>query len=191
MSGDIGEELIPRIPFEEFGLELRESLRPKVERLGYCGEIWQVGAHVPKSMYHFCELTEALKAEMDLKLVELVALTVAGIMGNTYERNQHEHLAERLGYPRTWIAQVTELGAEKGRFMTDAEVAVQKFVIEALDRSGHQSAGLFREMAQVVGPKNAMGVLLSVGRCVMHALLRNTFGLAPPVPSIFEVGKNA
>jgi hypothetical protein len=44
MSGDVGEELIPRIPFEEFGAELRESLRPKVERLGYCGEIWQVDA---------------------------------------------------------------------------------------------------------------------------------------------------
>ena len=186
MSGDIGEELIPRIPFEEFGVELRESLRPKVERLGYCGELWQVGAHLPKSMYHFCELTEALKSELDMKVVELVALTVAGVMGNTYERNQHERLAEKLGYRRSWIAQVNALRPENGKWMTDAEVTIQKYVIAAIERRGHQTADLFKEMAQAVGARNAIGIVLSVGRSVMHGLLRNTLGLEPPVPSIFE-----
>jgi alkylhydroperoxidase family enzyme len=186
MSGPIGADLIPRIPFEEFGAELRESLRPKVERLGYCGEIWQIGANVPKSMYYFSELTEALKDEMDMRLVELVALTVAGVMGNTYERHQHERLAEKLGYGRDWIAQVNELQAQTGKLMTDAECAVQNFVIAAIERRGHDSADLFKKMAKAVGPKNATGILLSVGRCVMHALFRNALGLEPPVASIFD-----
>ena len=99
-----GGAKIPRIPFEDFEPGLKESLRPKVERLGYCGEIWQIGANVPKSMLSFCNITEDLKDEMPMKIVELVALTVAGVMDNTYERNQHENLADKLGYGRDWIA---------------------------------------------------------------------------------------
>ena len=151
MSEGIGPDLIPRIDFEDFGHDLKESLRPKVERLGYCGEIWQIGANVPQSMFQFCELTEALKSEIDMKYVELVALTAAGVMGNSYEKNQHERLANSLEYGRDWIAQVNELQAERGRHMTDAEC-----------------------------------ILLSVGRCVMHAIFRNTLGLEPPVASLFE-----
>lgn len=182
----IGADLIPRIDFESFDEELRESLRPKVERLGYCGEIWQIGANVPMSTFHFSEMTEQLKSEMDAKTVELVALTAAGVMGNTYEKNQHERLSEKLGYGRDWIGQVNELQADRGRHMTDAECAVQKFVMAAIYRRGLDCTALFRDVIKAVGPEQAVGVLWSVGRCVMHAIFRNTLGLEPPVASIFE-----
>lgn len=182
----IGPDLIPRIPYEDFAHDLKESLRPKVERLGYCGEIWQIGANVPKSTYYFCELTEALKEEIDQKVVELVALTAAGVMGNVYERNQHERLADKLGYGRDWIAQVNELQAEKGKHMSDGECAVQKFVIASILRRGHDCQPLFKDVIAAIGPEQATGVLFSVGRCVMHAIFRNTLGLEPPVTSIFE-----
>ncbi|MDX1485802.1 MAG: hypothetical protein R3229_15130 [Alphaproteobacteria bacterium] len=186
MSETIGADLIPRIDFEDFAEDLKESLRPKVERLGYCGEIWQIGANAPKSMFQFCELTEALKEEIDMKLVELVALTAAGVMGNTYEKNQHERLADNLGFGREWIAQVNELQAEPGGHMTDAECAVQKFAMAAIYRRGHDCQDLFKEVIAAVGPEQATGILLSVGRCVMHAIFRNTLGLEPPVASLFE-----
>lgn len=189
MSESIGPDLIPRVDYEDFAHDLKESLRPKVERLGYCGEIWQIGANVPKSMYQFCELTEALKDEIDMKLVELVALTAAGVMGNTYERNQHERLADKLGYGREWIAQVNELQAEPGKHMSDAECAVQKFVMAAIYRRGHDCADIFKDVIAAVGPQQATGILLSVGRCVMHAIFRNTLGLEPPVASLFEDDK--
>lgn len=182
----IGPDLITRIPYEDFAHDLKESLRPKVERLGYCGEIWQIGANVPKSTFYFCELTEALKEEIDQKVVELVALTAAGVMGNVYERNQHERLAEKLGFGRDWIAQVNELQAEKGKHMSDGECAVQKFVIAAILRRGHDCQPLFKDVIAAIGPEQATGVLFSVGRCVMHAIFRNTLGLEPPVTSIFE-----
>ncbi|MGE0651404.1 MAG: carboxymuconolactone decarboxylase family protein [Alphaproteobacteria bacterium] len=181
----IGADLIPRIEFEEFDEKLRESLRPKVERLGYCGEIWRIGANVPNSTFFFAEMTEALKEELEMKTVELVALTVAGVMGNVYERNQHERLAEKLGYGRDWIAQVNELQAERGKLMTDVECAIQKFAIAAFFRRGHDCAGLFKDVIAAVGPQQATGVLWSVGRCIMHAIFRNTLGLEPPVTSIF------
>lgn len=186
MSETIGADLIPRIPYDEIAHDLKESLRPKVERLGYCGEIWQIGANVPKSTFYFCELTEALKEEIDQKVVELVALTAAGVMGNVYERNQHERLAEKLGFGRDWIAQVNELQAEKGKHMSDGECAVQKFVIAAILRRGHDCQPLFKDVIAAIGPEEATGVLFSVGRCVMHAIFRNTLGLEPPVTSIFE-----
>jgi len=186
MSDGIGPDLIPRIEFEDFAHDLKESLRPKVERLGYCGEIWQIGANVPQSMFQFCELTEALKSEIDMKYVELVALTAAGVMGNTYEKNQHERLANSLDYGRDWIAQVNELQAEPGKHMSDAECAVQKFAMAAIYRRGHDCQELFKEVIEAVGPEQATGILLSVGRCVMHAIFRNTLGLEPPVASLFE-----
>ncbi len=185
MSETIGADLIPRIDFEDFATDLKESLRPKVERLGYCGEIWRIGANAPKSMFQFCELTEALKEEIDAKLVELVALTAAGVMGNSYERNQHERLADKLGYGREWIAQVNELQAEPGGHMSDGECAVQKFVMAAIYRRGHDCQEIFTGVIEAVGPEQATGILLSVGRCVMHAIFRNTLGLEPPVASLF------
>ena len=190
MSETIGEDLIPRIEFEDFASDLKESLRPKVERLGYCGEIWRIGANVPQSMFQFCELTEALKDEIDMKLVELVALTAAGVMGNSYERNQHERLADNLGYGREWIAQVNELQAQPGGHMSDAECAVQKFAMAAIYRRGHDCQELFKEVIEGVGPQQATGILLSVGRCVMHAIFRNTLGLEPPVTSLFADEKD-
>jgi hypothetical protein len=185
------DELIPRIPYEEFDAGLKEALRPKVERLGYCGEIWQIGANVPKSMLSFCDLTEDLKAEMPAKVVELVALTVAGVMGNVYERNQHERLADKLGYGRDWIAAVTKLEGDAATGLSPEERKIQKFVIAAIYRRGKDSKALFDDMARAVGPKTATGVLLSVGRCVMHAIFVNTLELEPPVTSIFEKEKVA
>ncbi|MBT3793202.1 MAG: hypothetical protein HOF95_09310 [Rhodospirillales bacterium] len=186
MTESIGEDIIPRVEYDDFGTELKESLRSKVERLGYCGEIWRVGANAPKSMFCFAEMTEALKSEIDMKLAELVALTSAGIMGNTYERNQHERLSNTLEYGRDWIKQVNELQAEPGRHMSDAECAVQKYVIAAIYRRGHDCQDMFKDVVAAIGPEQSTGILLSVGRCVQHAIFRNTLGLEPPVASLFD-----
>lgn len=184
-------ELIPRVPYEDFETNLKEALRPKVERLGYCGEIWQIGANLPKSTLSFCNLTEDLKDEMPSKVVELVALTVAGVMGNTYERNQHERLADKLGYGRDWIAAVNQLEGDKAEGLSPDERKIQKFVIAAIYRRGKDSKALFDDMARAVGPKTAVGVLMSVGRCMMHAIFVNALELDPPVNSLFEKGKAA
>lgn len=191
MAKESGSEIIPRIPYEEFDAGLKEALRPKVERLGYCGEIWQIGANVPKSMLSFANLTEDLKDEMPAKVVELVALTVAGVMGNVYERNQHERLADKLGYGRDWIAAVNKLEGDAANGLSDEERKIQKFVIAAIYRRGMDCKALFETMARAVGPKTATGVLISVGRCITHAIFVNTLELEPPVTSIFGKEKAA
>lgn len=191
MANESASDVLPRIPYEEFDPALKEALRPKVERLGYCGEIWQVGANVPKSTLSFCNLTEDLKDEMPMKVVELVALTVAGVMGNVYERNQHENLADKLGYGRDWIASVNKLEGDAATGLSDDERKIQKFVIAAIYRRGMDCETMFADVVKAVGPKTATGVLMSVGRCMMHAIFRNVLDLAPPVKSIFEKEKAA
>lgn len=178
-------ELIPRVAWEEFPEGLKAALKPKVDRLGYCGEIWQVGANLPKSMLSFCNMTEDLKDEMPMKLVELTALTVAGVMGNEYEKNQHERLSDKLGYGREWIAEVNRLNPAEAKAMSDDEKKVQKFIIAAIYRRGQDSKALFEDAARAIGPKAATGVLLSIGRCIQHAIFRNVLELAPPVASLF------
>jgi alkylhydroperoxidase family enzyme len=191
MAKESGADLIPRVPYEEFDAGLKEALRPKVERLGYCGEIWQIGANMPKSMLSFCNLTEDLKDEMPAKVVELVALTVAGVMGNVYERNQHERLADKLGYGRDWIAAVNKLEGDTAEGLSEDERKIQKFVIATIYRRGQDCTALFDDMARAVGPKTAVGVLMSVGRCIMHAIFVNALELEPPVTSIFGKEKAA
>ena len=181
-----GGDLIPRVAWEEFPEGLKAALKPKVDRLGYCGEIWQVGANLPKSMLSFCNLTEDLKDEMPMKLVELTALTVAGVMGNEYEKNQHERLADKLGYGREWIADVNRLNPADAKSLSADERKVQKFIIAAIYRRGQDSKALFEDAARAVGPTAAVGVLLSIGRCIQHAIFRNVLELAPPVTSIFS-----
>ena len=180
------KEVIPRVAWEEFPTDLKAALKPKVDRLGYCGEIWQVGANVPKSMLSFCNLTEDLKDEIPMKLVELTALTVAGVMGNEYEKNQHEQLADKLGYGRDWIADVNKLNPAESKTLSPDEQKVQKFIIAAIYRRGHDSKALFEDAARGIGARAATGVLLSIGRCIQHAIFRNVLELAPPVKSLFE-----
>jgi hypothetical protein len=180
---------VPRVAWENFPEGLKAALKPKVDRLGYCGEIWQVGANLPKSMLSFCNMTEDLKDEIPMKLVELTALTCAGVMGNEYEKNQHEQLADKLGYGRDWIADVNKLNPTDAPKLSAEEQKVQKFIIAAIYRRGHDSAALFEDVVKAVGAKAATGVLLSIGRCIQHAIFRNVLELAPPVSSIFDKAK--
>ncbi|MCZ6741502.1 MAG: hypothetical protein O7D27_04980, partial [Alphaproteobacteria bacterium] len=83
-------------------------------------------------------------------------------------------------------AQVNQLQAEPGGHMSDGECAVQKFAMAAIYRRGHDCQDLFKDVIAAVGPAQATGILLSVGRCLMHAIFRNTLGLEPPVASLFE-----
>jgi len=179
------KDLIPRVAWEEFPEGLKAALKPKVDRLGYCGEIWQVGANMPKSMLSFCNMTEDLKDEMPMKLVELTALTVAGVMGNEYEKNQHERLADKLGYGRDWIAAVNQLEGDAATGLSEEERKIQKFAIAAVYRRGQDCERLFADVVKAVGPKTATGILISVGRCVTHAIFVNVLDLEPPVTSIF------
>jgi alkylhydroperoxidase family enzyme len=176
-------KLIPRLSYAELEPALAEALRPKVERLGYLGEFFQCAAHQPRALTSFHRLTEDLKEALPDNLTELVALTVAALMGNAYERVQHERLALKLGFTEAWVREVLSLAAKSGGALSDAERVAQRLVLAVIERRGHKTTDELEAVVLAVGHERAVAVLLLVGRYVMHALVANCLALEPPVGS--------
>ena len=176
---------IPRLEMNELAPNVQETLAARVKRLGYLGEFFKTSGHNPDVLVSFMEMTEALKEALPDRLTEVGSLTVAGIMGNAYERNQHERLSEKLGFGRAWIAAVSRLEPDSAGPMSEDERAVQALAIAVVNRCGHDVDAQLDEVVERIGPAQAMAVLFLIGRYVMHAYVVNALNLAPPVSSIF------
>jgi len=177
---------IPRIEMEAFPTELAAALRPRVARLGYLGEFFKCAAHQPNALLSFMKLTDDLKAALPDTLTELVALTVAGVMRNDYERHQHERLCRTLGFADAWIHAVQALHPERDDVLGADERCVQHLVLAMMDRQGRDVQAELDAVVTAIGAEHAMAVLLLVGRYVTHSLIVNALALAPPVSSPFD-----
>jgi hypothetical protein len=177
---------IPRLDFEALAPKLKAQLEPRVKRLGYLGEFFKCTAHQPELLSPFMTMTEAFKEVLPQRLIEVGALTVAGAMGNAYERHQHERLSEKLGFGRDWIAEVNRLAPDSARHMEHAERAVQRLALAMIATRGHGVAAQVEAVIEVIGPEQTIATMFLVGRYITHALIVNGLELTPPVPSIFE-----
>lgn len=182
---------IPRLTFDQLPSEIAGSLRAKVKRLGYLGEFFAATAHQPAALKAFIDFTDEAKGELDLRLVELIALTVATMKRVAYEKNQHERLAVRSGYGREWVAAVERLAPAAQPLLTDTEKCVQRFVIAAVTRDGQGTSHLLDEIVTMLGVPQAVAVLMVMGRYTTHAILVNSLNIKAPVPSIFDDGFDA
>jgi len=182
---------IPRLELDQLPAELATALRPRVERLGYLGEFFKCAAHQPAALVSFVRFTDDLKAALPDNLTELVALTVAGWMGNTYERNQHERLSRKLGFTDDWIRAANALRADGQTALDEAERCVQHLTLGVLTERGHGVQAELDAVVGALGAAQAIAVLMLIGRYVTHALIVNALGLAPPVASIFAEQKTA
>lgn len=178
--------LIPRLSQEELDPELLRMLRPRVERLGYLGEFFRCAAHQPRALLSFMNLTEDLKEALPDRLTEVVALSVSRLLDNPYERVQHERLTLKLGLGEEWLRAVLSLAPDAAPAMTEEQRAVQRLVIAVVERKGHDTQAELEAVVRTVGHAQAIAVLMLIGRYVTHALIVNSLGLAPPVPSPLE-----
>jgi alkylhydroperoxidase family enzyme len=176
---------IPRLEMEQLAPEVQQALAARVKRLGYLGEFFKCSGHNPAVLVSFMEMTEALKHALPDRLTEVGSLTVAALMDNQYERNQHERLCEKLGFGRDWIAAVNRLAPDAPGPMSDDERALQRLAIAVVKRGAHHVQPELDEVTARIGPAQAMAVLFLIGRYVMHAYVVNALNLAPPVSSIF------
>jgi alkylhydroperoxidase family enzyme len=174
-------DLITRLSLDQMPERLANMLRPRVERLGYLGEFFQCAANQPDALICFQDFTEALKAALPDQLTELVALTVAQLMDNDYERTQHERLSLKLGFGEVWVRNVLSLG-ETVNGLPEQEAAVQQLVIAVVNRRGTRTRVELEQVARLVGQEKTVAILLLIGRYVTHSLFVNTLQLAPPVP---------
>jgi alkylhydroperoxidase family enzyme len=170
----------------ELAANVQATLTARVKRLGYLGEFFKCSGHNPDVLVSFMEMTEALKEALPDRLTEVGSLTVAGLMGNAYERNQHERLSEKLGFGRDWVAAVNRLEPDAAGPMSEDERAVQRLAIAVIEKKGHGVDAELDVLIGRIGHQQAMAVLFLIGRYVMHAYVVNALNLAPPVPSIFE-----
>lgn len=175
----------PRIAFEQLPLELKEQLVPRVERLGYLGEFFQVAAHQPQALRHFIDFTEALKHALDWRLVEAIALTIASETGNDYERVQHERLALKLGMERDDVRALVRgsaTGADRERFSATEQAAV-RLARQVVQARGRACTAAYEALAELTDDAVAVGCLMTGARYLAHATMSNTWGVEAPVAS--------
>jgi len=176
---------IPRLSFEQLPRPIADALAAKLERLGYLGEFFAATAHQPAALKAFIDFTDLSKGELDMRLVELIALSVATLKDVAYEKHQHERLAYRLGYGREWVAAVERLTPDHAQELNDDERAVQRFVIAATRADGVGTAPLLDEVVARLGVAAAVAVLFVMARYISHAVLVNCLNIGAPVGSIF------
>jgi hypothetical protein len=177
---------IPRLEFDRLAPELQAQLEPRVKRLGYLGEFFKCAGHQPSLLSPFMAMTENFKKVLPERLIETGALSVAGVMDNAYERHQHERLSFRLGFGKSWIAEVNRLKPEAAVEMSEAEKRVQRLAIAIIERKGQNVTPEVEALIDAIGPEQTVAVMFLVGRYVTHAFMVNGLALAPPVKSVFE-----
>jgi hypothetical protein len=177
---------IPRLSQEEMPQPLMSVLGPRVKRLGYLGEFFQCTAHQPEALLSFLEFTEHLKHALPDNLTEIVALSVAVLMDNAYERIQHERLSRKLGFSEEWLREVRSLGVDGYSILSQAERSVQHLVISGARRGGRDTNAELEAVIDLVGPAQTIAVLMLIGRYMSHALIVNALNLAPPPLALTE-----
>ncbi|MBB6123083.1 carboxymuconolactone decarboxylase family protein [Sphingobium subterraneum] len=178
-------EKMVRLEFDQLAPRLQDLLQARVARLGYLGEFFKCTGVQPDILAPFMEMTEALKKALPDRLTETGALTVAMLMGNSYELHQHERLSRKLGFGEAWVAAVEELSPDTAPDLSDAERAVQRLVMAMIDRRGKTVQAEINASIDQIGADATIAVMFLVGRYITHALIVNGLELAPPVPSIF------
>lgn len=176
---------IPRLEFDQLPESIARLLAAKVERLGYLGEFFARTAHQEAALKAFIEFTDAAKGALEMRIVELIALTIAEMKDVAYERHQHERLAVKLGYGADWVRAVQALDPEQAA-LADDERAVQRYLIRALETDGHGATGLLDAMVERLGHDDAVAVMMVMARYLGHAVMVSSMNIPAPVPSIFE-----
>jgi alkylhydroperoxidase family enzyme len=171
--------LVDPIPFDALDGELREMLAPRVERLGYLGEFFQLAAHQPDALAGFVRFTESLKAALPWRLVEIAALTVAGATENDYERVQHERLARKLGMSEEEVRAIGA-GAVAPPLFAAAEVATAELAHQCALATGRDNEANFVALRDATDQDTAVGLLLVCSRYLAHANFVNTMGIGIP-----------
>ncbi len=176
---------LKRYAFDELAPQVQDVLRARVERLGYLGEFFQIAGVQPALLAPFMEMTEGLKRALPDRITEVGALTVATLMGNSYERHQHERLSVKLGFGDAWVAAVEAVSPDTAPHLSDSERAVQRLVIAMIERRGKGIGAELDAVIDILDGDQAVAIMFLVGRYITHALIVNGLELAPPVPSIF------
>lgn len=177
---------IPRLEFDAVDAQVRELLKPTVDRLGYFGEFFQVAAHIPGAIPAFVQYTGAVKAKLSDAQNEVLALSVCAMLEADYERIQHERLARKLGFGLDWIAAAEGRPGSHPSTLKDDERRLQALAQAAVPSHGLRCADELQAVVELVGHEKAVAALLQISRFITIAVICNALALELPVPSVFD-----
>ncbi len=159
---------MPRIPYFDYSQsspELAAAMkgRPPLN-------IYRMIAHGDAAAITFLELGRSLltASAIDPALRELVILRVTTLCGATYEELQHRKVAARIGVP---IEKVEAVIANQGEpvqpvGLEKSERAVLRFTDKVV-RDVKAPAALFREIAEMLTPRQIVELLMVIGFYMM------------------------
>lgn len=129
----------------------------------------------------------ALLATLDLAPVlrELAILQVAHTAGSDYERVQHTAIAIGVGVVPDQIAALTR-GDLAGPAFTPLQTQVMSFTTVAV-QAGRVPAPLVAGLAEQLGPRQVVELLLVIGYYLGVAVLAESVGLDPDAPADMAV----
>jgi alkylhydroperoxidase family enzyme len=172
---------VARITYEALPPALRERFAPRVRRLGYLGEFFSVGAHQPGALGAFFDFTEALKAALPARLVEVIALTVSRALDNDYERVQHEHLA------LTGILSADEVRTLVALEDASAFAPAERAAIDlARTFAATPDPKAFERLRELTDDAVAVACAMTAARYLAHAAMARCWRLQAPRRSPFE-----
>jgi 4-carboxymuconolactone decarboxylase len=122
--------------------------------------------------------------ELDPLLRELAILQVARVMDSPYEWSQHDSIARAVGASGAQVAAV-----EAGRDEDPCFGPVQSLVLRvtrSVVSEGAASEEQMGELAERLGPRQAVELLLVIGNYVAIAMLIASTGLEPEPPVATE-----
>lgn len=163
--------------WEETSPEVVEVLGAKVARLGYLGGFFAGLGHAPRAVAAFERFTSATRSQLSEPVAETIALTIAGLASNDYERVQHERLARSKGYDDAWIGAV-HAGP------TAIVDPLQRAAAELASAMWHRDAAVARAavtaLVNLEGPATAAASLLLCGRFLAHSDISAVLDLRDP-----------
>lgn len=185
------EDGLPRPPWECFDPADARAVQPIVERLGYLGEFFQVLANVPGATPAFLDYAKLLKGALGDRRTELIALAVCGALEASYERIQHERLAQRLGLGLDWIAAASLRPQANPAALDAADQRVLALAVAVAGARWDDARHCCAELARHDGAAVATAALVQATRYVSIASLCHTLQLTLPVGSLFASADNA
>lgn len=178
---------IRAVAWEDVDGEISDVLSAKVERLGYLGGFFAALAHAPAAVAAFERFTAATRAALPEPVAETIALTIAALADNSYERVQHERLARAHGHDDAWIAAVL---AGPDAVADPLEAAAVRLGTALWHRDAEAARAATAAIAEFAGPSTASAALLLGGRFLAHAAVSAVLDLGDPTTEEDDGGRS-
>jgi 4-carboxymuconolactone decarboxylase len=179
---------VPRLPYYD-PADGPEQIAEQIERTPLA--LFRMVAHAQSAFEPWLRYSAALlrRLELDPLSRELAILQVAHLVDSPYEWSQHVAIARAVGASDAQI-----LAIETDRDAEDASLSAEQRLLLRFSREaildGAASERSVAELAQLIGPRQVVELLLVLGNYMAIARLIASTGLEPEDPIVAGSSRN-